>query len=85
MGFVLFIAMVLVSLRTARRIERLPEGAVPGDLKLLAGGVRISLAGFAVAAFFHPIGYDFYFFYLAGMAVALKATAVRQFGAKVPA
>jgi O-antigen ligase len=84
-GFVLFIAMVLVSLRTARRIERLPDGTVPGDLKVLATGVRISLAGFAVAAFFHPIGYDFYFFYLAGIAVAMKATAVRQFGARVPA
>ncbi len=84
-GFVLFIAMVLVSLRSARRVERLPEGTVPADLRLLAGGVRISLAGFAVAAFFHPIGYDFYFFYLAGIAVALKATAVRQFGARVPA
>ena len=40
-------------------------------LAILAQGVRISLVAFAVAAFFHPIAYQFYFFCLAGLAVAL--------------
>jgi hypothetical protein len=38
----------------------------------LAGGVRIALVSFGVAAFFHPIAYQFYFFSIAGLAVALK-------------
>ena len=84
-ALLLFLAMVVTSFRSARRIERLPASAIPTDLRWMASGVRISLAGFIVAAFFHPVAYDFYFFYLAGLAVALKATAVRQFGAKVPA
>ena len=33
--------------------------------------MHISLVAFTVAAFFHPIAYQFYFFCLAGLAVAL--------------
>ena len=84
-GFLVFVAMVVVAYRSARRIERLPASVVPVELQWLASGVRISLVGFIVAAFFHPVGYDFYFFYLAGLAVALKATAVRQCGVRVAA
>jgi O-antigen ligase len=84
-GFVLFVWLVLVTYRTARRIEKLPAGTVPSELLWMASGVRISLAGFIIAAFFHPVGYDFYFFYLAGLAVALKTTAARQFGVQAAA
>ena len=38
---------------------------------MLAQGTSISLAAFTVAACFHPIAYQFYFFCLAGLAVAL--------------
>jgi hypothetical protein len=82
-GFGLFVWLVAVSFRSARRIEK--NTSLPEQLRMIATGVRISLAGFIVAAFFHPVGYDFYFFYLAGLAVALKATAVRQYGVQVPA
>jgi O-antigen ligase len=85
-GFLVFVTMVVTTYRSVRFVERLPaSAAVPAELRWMASGVRISLAGFMVAAFFHPIGYDFYFFYLAGMAVALKTTAARQFGVRVPA
>jgi hypothetical protein len=84
-GLLLFLTMVVTSFLSARRIERLPASAIPTELRLMASGVRISLAGFMVAAFFHPVGYDFYFFYLAGIAVALKTTAARQFGVRVRA
>jgi O-antigen ligase len=40
-------------------------------LATLAYGVRVSLVAFTIAAFFHPIAYQFYFFCLAGLAVAL--------------
>jgi O-antigen ligase len=84
-ALLLYLAMVVTSFLSARRIERLPVSAIPTELRWMASGVRISLAGFIVAAFFHPVGYDFYFFYLAGIAVALKTTAARQFGVRVPA
>jgi hypothetical protein len=34
--------------------------------------VQVSLVAFAVAAMFHPIAYQFYFFSIAGLAVALR-------------
>ena len=34
----------------------------------------MSLVAFLVAAMFHPIAYQFYFFSIAGLAVALKNT-----------
>ena len=37
-----------------------------------APGVRIALCGYAVAALFHPTAYHFYFYYLAGLAVAVR-------------
>jgi hypothetical protein len=46
------------------------------DLTHLAQGVQIALIAFAVAAFFHPIAYQFYFFSIGGLALALK-TAYR--------
>jgi hypothetical protein len=33
--------------------------------------VEVSLAAFAVAGMFHPVGYHFYFYIIAGLAVAL--------------
>ena len=41
----------------------------------LAAGLQVSLAAFFVAAMFHPIAYQFYFFTIGGLAVALKHTA----------
>jgi hypothetical protein len=40
--------------------------------------VQIALAAFAVAAFFHPIAYQFYFFCVAGLAVALRNACVAE-------
>lgn len=66
-GMALFLALFFASLANARRVRR----QSPGDLAVLAQGVQISLLAFAVAAFFHPIAYQFYFFCLAGLSVAL--------------
>jgi O-antigen ligase len=72
-GLVLLTALLVVSFRTTGQIRRL-AAADPGlaQLAVLAQGVQISLAAFAVAALFHPIAYQFYFFGLAGLAVALR-------------
>jgi putative inorganic carbon (HCO3(-)) transporter len=59
-------ATVLVMRRTAAR----PEGR---DLFLLSEGIQTGLAAFAVAALFHPVAYHFYFYYMAGLALAARA------------
>ena len=40
----------------------------------LVGGQTGMIVAFLVAAMFHPIAYQFYFFSIAGLAVALKNT-----------
>ncbi len=38
----------------------------------LAESLRLSLIAFALAGIFHPIAYQFYFYYFAGLAIALR-------------
>jgi probable O-glycosylation ligase (exosortase A-associated) len=72
-GLGLFVWLLGSSIRTAWRVERRARRQGQDDrFAALAGGVRISLMGFAVAAFFYPVAYYFYFYYLAGLAVALR-------------
>jgi putative inorganic carbon (HCO3(-)) transporter len=70
-GVSILLALLAASFQNARRVRRTAERNGLSDLASLAQGVSISLAAFAVAAFFHPIAYQFYFFCLAGLAVAL--------------
>jgi O-antigen ligase len=78
-GLALFVWLYLTCFRSARAVERRSaRGASTGDLVHLAAGVQIALVGFAVAAFFHPIAYQFYFFAIAGLAVALKHTYLTE-------
>jgi hypothetical protein len=37
----------------------------------VAGGVQTALCAFAVAALFYPVAYQFYFFLIAGLALAV--------------
>jgi probable O-glycosylation ligase (exosortase A-associated) len=72
-GLLLFLALLVSSVRSARRVEmRTAREPALRDLSMLASGVRIALLAFVVGAFFHPIAYQFYFFCVAGLAVALK-------------
>ena len=72
-GMILFLWLLVASFRSARAVERY-TAAQPAlrELTVFASGVQIALFAFAVAAFFHPIAYQFYFFCVAGLAVALK-------------
>jgi probable O-glycosylation ligase (exosortase A-associated) len=74
-GLILFVWLHIMCFRNARRVERQAD-AHPElrHLAPLAAGIQISLVGFFVAAMFHPIAYQFYFFTIAGLAVALKNT-----------
>jgi len=75
-GLLLFAWLHLLCFRAARHVERLArhdEAFRP--LGPLAAGLQVSLAAFFVAAMFHPIAYQFYFFTIAGLAVALRNMA----------
>lgn len=69
-GLALFLMLLVTCFRRARDVER---GArdIPAleELFHLAGGIRVSLIAFALAALFHPVGYEFYFYYVGGLAV----------------
>jgi O-antigen ligase len=71
-GLVLFLALFCCCISRARRAQRAAAG-VPGleDLFHYGVAVEVSLVAFAVAAMFHPVGYHFYFFIIAGLAVAI--------------
>ena len=72
-GIALFLWLLIASFRSARAVaRRASREPALRELSIFAGGVEIALVAFAVAAFFHPIAYQFYFFCVAGLAVALK-------------
>ncbi|HUD70346.1 MAG TPA: O-antigen ligase family protein [Dongiaceae bacterium] len=71
-GLALFLALFWSCWSRARRTERMAAG-VPGleDLYQYGVAVEASLIAFAVAGMFHPSAYHFYFYIIAGLAVAL--------------
>ena len=72
-GMILFVWLLIASFRSARAVERYTSSQPAlRELTIFASGVQIALVAFAVAAFFHPIAYQFYFFCVAGLAVALE-------------
>jgi probable O-glycosylation ligase (exosortase A-associated) len=74
-GFLLFAWLHLLCFRSAWAVERRARrDPTVAQLGPIAAGVQVSLIAFLVAAMFHPIAYQFYFFSIAGLAVALKNT-----------
>ncbi len=74
-GAALFIWLLVSSFNSANRARQCVATVPPiRDLAVMAGGVQIALAAFAVESFFHPIAYQFYFFCIGGLAIALKNT-----------
>jgi putative inorganic carbon (HCO3(-)) transporter len=75
-GLALFVALLASSVRSARAAQRMSAtDAELQPLLHLATGIEISLLAFVVAAFFHPGGYQFAFYYFAGLAVAARNCA----------
>ena len=66
--YLLLLSRALRSVAEARRAW----SAHDVDLSYLAQGLEISLIGFAVAAMFYPVAYHLFFYYLLGLAVAVK-------------
>ena len=83
-GLALFILLLGGCLRHAGRIAR-RSGGDPAlhELSALAGGIWISLVAFTVSALAYPVAYHLYFYYFAGLAVAVGA--VYEAGLPTPA
>jgi O-antigen ligase len=71
-GLVLFLALFVTLFRTAGRARRRAREEGDRELAVSAGCVQTALIGFGMAAFFHPVAYQFYFFGVAGMALAVQ-------------
>lgn len=66
----LLIWQVFKGVRQPRKeLEGLPQGR---ELLALRNGIQIALLAYVVAAFFHPVPYHFYFYYIAGLAIAFQ-------------
>lgn len=73
-GLILFLLLVGSCLASARSVRlRCSRVRSLRDLFLVSEALEIALIAFSVAALFHPVGYHFYFYYVAGMAVAAKS------------
>lgn len=82
-GLLLFVWLYVRCFKNARAVELRAAGdAALRHLGHLAAGVQVALVAFGVAALFHPIAYQFYFFSVAGLAVALKNTFRAEVGAR---
>jgi O-antigen ligase len=76
-GLAIFLLLLWSCLKAVSDVRRRCADAGAAGVNVLfalAEGVWISLMAFATAAFFHPISYHVYFYYFAGLAVAVKAT-----------
>jgi O-antigen ligase len=73
-GLVLFVLL----LRSCWRSVSAARRTASPETAQLAEGIEISLLAFSVAAFFHPAAYEFYFYFVAGLAVAAKVVSDRE-------
>jgi O-antigen ligase len=74
--FLLLLRVIVIGVGDARRAsEDDPDGF---ELHCLAEGLGVSLLGFIAAAFFYPDAYQFYFYYIAGLAVAARNIALAR-------
>lgn len=80
-GLALFLALFATCLGSVRSVARSTR-STPGEIFHLSEGIEISLLAFALAACFHPVAYQFYFYYPAGLAVALKTIHDRSLHAE---
>ena len=76
-GLAIFLALFISCIRSVARIQ---QRNVSPELSSLAQGIQISLIAYAVAAMFHPVSYHYYFYYLAGLAIAARTIADARTG-----
>lgn len=75
LGLGLFLALQRQLFKAMREVREKIERA---DVNVLAGAIQASMWAFAVAAMFHPVAYHYYFYILAGLAIALRELALND-------
>ena len=80
-GLALYLTLLFGAIRSASFVCRRSAG-IPGlrVLFFLGEGLQASLLAFAVGAFLSPVGYHFYFYYLAGLAVGARQICEEAIG-----
>ena len=73
-GLGLFLGVFVAAVLAMLRIERGGDD----DLETVARALRISLLAFAIGGFFHPVAYHPFFYYIAGLAVAVRRIGIRR-------
>jgi len=83
-GLGIFLVLLWSSLRAVAQVQHTSSSP---DLVFLAQGLQISLIAYATAALFHPVSYQYYFYYIAGLAIGARtiAGAARGRASEVPA
>ena len=76
-GLGIFLVLLWSCLKTVAHIQQ--TSASP-DLVFLAQGLQISLIAYATAALFHPVSYQYYFYYMAGLAIGARTIAGAERG-----
>jgi probable O-glycosylation ligase (exosortase A-associated) len=71
-GLAIFLALLWSCIRAVAVIQH--TSASP-ELYFLAQGLQISLIAYATAAMFHPVSYQYYFYYIAGLAIGARTIA----------
>lgn len=77
-GLALFLLLFRAAYKRTKAASSDTGGTGDGEVSVLAEGIKISLVAFAVAGLFHPVSYNFYFYYIAGLAVAAGKIAARE-------
>jgi putative inorganic carbon (HCO3(-)) transporter len=71
-GMITFVLLLLKLIKDVRKVQKsYADGKDVPQVAVLAEASEISLVGFAMAGFFHPVAYHFYFYYIAGFAVSI--------------
>jgi O-antigen ligase len=71
-GLGIFLALLWSCMRAVAQIQ---DSSSSPDLVFLAQGLQISLIAYATAAMFHPVSYQYYFYYIAGLAIGARTIA----------
>jgi O-antigen ligase len=78
-GLLLFVLLFATALTRVRRVARRSKRmSPPVQAGIAARGVQTALCAFAVAALFYPVAYQFYFFLIAGLALAVDNVCRNQ-------
>jgi putative inorganic carbon (hco3(-)) transporter len=77
-GLILFVLLMTACLQAAVLAQRRSQAAGQPRLFHMAEAIQVSLIAYGVAAMFHPVSYQFYFYYIASLAVAARQLSQTQ-------